>query len=211
MLYILLAVVVLVVLVIILLNLSVNFHVTYDDKSELRCTVSYLFLHKVLVPEDEKKSKKQEKINKKRKKKGKETKKKESLLSFKDTYKDKGLRAFLEDIKTTLTSLWTLILSIIRRADLKRFDVNINVAGEDAADTAVDYGYANAVVYPIVAAILDNVEECKNPNIVINPDFSEDAKPSADIKIHLKIRLLKLLAALIESSDAAEKILLANE
>ena len=211
MLFVLLAVALVMVLVIVLLNVSIKLLVHYDDENELKCTLSYLFLNFTLYPEDdEKKRKKAEKNlkkSKKLKKKGKKPKKKESKISLKGMFKEKGIRAFLEDIKVIVKSLWSLIMSVVSRSVIEKFDFNMQVAGDDAADTAIIFGYANAVVYPIASAIIDNVAECKDHNISITPDFSDDAKASVDFDIHLKIKPVKLLGAIIENRESAENLL----
>ena len=211
MLYVLLAVALLAVLIIVLLNVSIKLMVHYDDENQLKCTLSYLFLKFTLYPEDEDKKRKKEekklKKNKKLKKKGKKIKKKESKISFKGMFKEKGIRTFLEDIKVIVKSLWSLIMSVVSRSVIEKFDFNMKVVGDDAADTAIIFGYANAVIYPIVSAIIDNVADCKDHNIVITPDFEEDAQASVDFDIHLKIKPSKLLGAVIENRESAENLL----
>ena len=211
MLYVLLAVVLLAVLVIVLLNVSINLFVHYDDENQLKCTLSYLFLSFTLYPEEEAKKNKKEEKNlkkiKKNKKKGKTAEKKDSKISLKGMFKEKGIRAFLEDIKVIVKSLWSLIMSVTSRCTLKQFDFNMNVAGDDAADTAIIFGYANAIIYPIASAVIDNVAECEDHNIVITPDFSENPEASVNFDIHLAIKPVKLLGAIVENRESAENLL----
>ena len=194
----------------VLLCINLNFRVHFDDEAEFKCTISYLFITYVIHPRDEEKvRRKQEKLKRKRQKlieKGKRAEEKDKV-SFSQLFKDKGIKAFLEDIKALVGSLWTLIMSVVNRAVIKKLELKLNVAGSDAADTAIIYGYANSVVYPIVSAILENVAECEEHDVEITPDFSDDAKASVYLFLHLKIKPLKLVGAILENRASAEKLL----
>jgi len=166
----------------------------------------------VLLPQDEerkrKKELKQAKKQKKLEKKGKKPLEKEKI-SFSEMFKEKGISGFLEDIKVIVKSLWSLISAVLKRAVIKKLDFKMNVASEDAANTAITYGYANAVIYPIVSAFMENVSECDEHNVEITPDFSEEGEPSVSFCIHLYIKPAKLLGALLENRANAEKLLTA--
>ena len=198
------------VLLVALLNIGISVKVHFDDNSDFKCTISYLFIKYRLLPKDEEKSRRKEAKKRKKQekllKKGKKIKEK-AKISFKDMFKEKGIRGFLEDIKTLVKSLWSLILSVISRAKIMNLDLKMNVVGTDAADTAIIYGYTNAVVFPIVSALIENVYECKDYNVDIVPDFSEDAEASVNLDIHVKIKPIKLIAAILENRASAEKLL----
>ena len=211
MLYVLLAVLLLVILIAVLLNVNANLRLHYDNnEDEVKLSLSYLGFTYVILPEDE--ERKRRKDEKKRKKQEKLLKKGIKLpqkpkLSFKDMYKEKGIRGFCEDMLTTIKSLWTLITGVLRRATLKELTFDMKVAGEDAADTAVTFGYVNAGVYPVVSALLENVAEYEELSVSIHPDFDEDAESRVLINLHLQIKPLKLISAIFENMSSAEKLL----
>lgn len=211
MLYVLLIIAFMLLLIVALLFVSINLRVHYDDESEFKCTLSYLFVKFTLLPQDEEKKRKKEEKKKKKqeklRKKGKPVKEEKEKISFSQMFKDKGIRGFLDDIKALVSSIWQLLMSALHRASIKNLQIRLNVAGDDAADTAIIYGYANSVVYPIVSAVLENVAECEDYAVEIDADFSENAEASVYLDVHLKIKPVKLLGALIENRASAEKLI----
>lgn len=79
---------------------------------------------------------------------------------------------------------------IIRRFRIYRVRLSMVVAGEDAAETAVDYGKCNAAVYSAYA-LAKNFLNLKNPEIEIRPDFVS-GKGSVDFE--MRGRLLPIVA-----------------
>ena len=198
----LLVIVVVIAFVIILLNINIKIFMHYDDEKQLNCLVKYLFLKKVLIPQSEKSKRKKAK---RRIKRGRSP---DEAISLSELYEDSdGLRGFIKSLAEIVKSLWSLLKAILNNATLKKLEFKMNVASDDAADTAVTYGYANAVVYPIVGAVLENVMKFDDYTVDINADFSEDAEPSAEFDFNLNIKLLHLLKALIDNMVATEAIL----
>ncbi len=184
------------------MSISVTLKVHYDKESDVfRCTAHYLFLTHVLSPKEDKKKKK------KKSKKEKPQKKKEKKTSFADKIKSRGFRGFIEDIKNIVSGAWRMIVCVLRRAVLKNLRIHLSVAGEDAADTAVLYGYANAVIYPIISAFLENVRSYKDLDVEITPDFSEEAEPSFEFDAVLKLRPVSFFGAIFESREELGKLL----
>ena len=198
MLYVLLAVLLLVILIVVLLNVNANLRLHYDnEQDEVKLSLSYLGFVFVILPEDEEKKRRKE--EKKRKKQEKLRKKgikpeKKQKFSFKEMFKEQGIRGFAEDMLTIVKSLQELTF-------------NMKVAGEDAADTAVTFGYINAAVYPVVSALLENVSEYEDLDVNIYPDFDEDADSWVLVSARLKIKPVKLMGALLENRASAEKLL----
>lgn len=211
MLYVLLAVLLLVILIVVLLNVNANLRLHYDnEQDEVKLSLSYLGFVFVILPEDEEKKRRKE--EKKRKKQEKLRKKgikpeKKQKFSFKEMFKEQGIRGFAEDMLTIVKSLWSLITGVLKRATLQELTFNMKVAGEDAADTAVTFGYINAAVYPVVSALLENVSEYEDLDVNIYPDFDEDADSSVLVSARLKIKPVKLMGALLENRASAEKLL----
>lgn len=198
MIYVLSAILFLLILIGVLLYINVKLVVGYDDKENVfRVTLRYLFINYVIAPEEETKKYKKKQKNKSEKAPKVQEKKKTSAI------KEKGISAFLEDLKDIVKGVWTLLVNVLRRAILKELRINLNVAGEDAADTAIIYGYANAVIYPIVSAFTENVKKYEKLDVQITPDFSDDAQPSVVFYMELRIKPAKLIGAVIESRESA--------
>ena len=185
--------------------MNVNVKVRYnDDDGQLWCTVHFLGLVYVLAPEEEStKYKREEKLLKK----GKQLNW-EDEVSLEGIYKEKGVTGFVETLKVTCQNTWSLLVNFLKRATIKNLEVKLNIVGEDAADTAIIYGWANSIVYPIVGAILDNVKEYKDCDIAITPDYSEGADSSVKADAKASIKLLQLILMLAESGVEAENLLL---
>lgn len=205
MIYALVAVAALVILVVVLLNLNVTVRVHYDDTEQvLRCTAHYLWLVYVIAPEEESnKYLREEKLLSK----GKDLNWEEEV-TLQGIYEEKGLVGFLNVLKLTIKNTWNLLVSFLKRATLRKLEIKLNVVGEDAADTAIIYGWANSIVYPIVGAILENVAEYKELDVQINPDFTEGADSSVVANAVATIKVTKLIAMLVESGVEAENLLL---
>jgi len=87
----------------------------------------------------------------------------------------------LETARLTTGSLG----KVLRTTVVDRFDLDIKIADEDAASTAISYGRWCAVIYPAAALILRYVFRYKK-NIIIRPDYeSEESTFGADIKLHV--------------------------
>ena len=203
MIYVLSAIFALLVLIGILLYINVTLRVRYDqDENVFWVTLHYPFVNIVIAPEEETKKYKKKKKKKTDSKSPQKKYKKKSM-----GIKEKGIGQFVEDLKDIVRGAWTLIRNVLKRAVLKKFKINLLVTGEDAADTAIIYGYANAVIYPIVSAFTESVKEYKDLDVNITPDFSEEANPRVEFFMELKLKPAKLLGAIFESREAAVSLL----
>ncbi len=205
MIYAFVAVAAVITLIVVLLNLNVTVRVHYDDEEQvIRCTAHYLWLKYVIAPtEESNKYLREEKLLKK----GKELNW-DDEVTLQGLYEEKGLIGFLQVLKLTIKNTWSLLVSFLKRATLRKLEIKLNVVGEDAADTAIIYGWANSIVYPIVGAIVENVAEYKDLDVQINPDFTEGADSSVLANAVATIKLTKLIAMLVESGVEAENLLL---
>ncbi len=201
--YALIAIVGVIGLIVLLLNFSVTVKARYDDtEGQMHCTLHFLWMTFDIIPAE--KSKKKKDKNSKKEKKPDQDKK----SSLQNICKENGISGFLQILQTTVSSLWSLIVSILSRSILKNLEIKLNITGEDAAGTAIMYGWANSVVYPIVGAILDNVSEYKDYNVQLTPDYSEGAESKIEADAEISIKLSKLIASVIECRSEVRKLLL---
>lgn len=74
---------------------------------------------------------------------------------------------------------------VLKNITVDRFDLDVAIADEDAAETALSYGKWCAVIYPASSLILRSVRRYKK-NITVTPDFTaQQSTFKADVKIHL--------------------------
>ncbi len=114
----------------------------------------------------------------------------------------------LTDKIATIISLATLLLdgliAILKKTRLDRLNITVVCGGGDAADTAVDYGIACAVVYPLVgyATTMAGIKD-KNTDVSIYCDF--DGESSFEFEMAASVRIFHLVRyALRELGELSE-------
>ena len=188
-----------------LLNIPLIIKGSYSDSdNKVRLSIHYLWFRYVLMPDEESnKYLKEEKLLKK----GKKLKYDEDA-TLEGIYKSKGIAGFIDVVKVSIKNTWNLLKSFIEIATIKDLQVKMNIVGEDAADTAIIYGYANSVIYPIVGAVLSNANDVKKYNVNLNADFSEGADSSIDISILASVKITKAVMVIAEHGVEAENLLI---
>lgn len=204
-LYIILGVIAFIALIVGLLNAPLVIKASFSDSdNKVRLSIEYLWFKYVVLPDEESnKYKKEEKLLKK----GKELKYDDDA-TLEGILSKKGVSGFLEVLKLSIQNTWNLLKSFVQVATIKDFNVNMNIVGEDAADTAIIYGYANSVIYPIVGAVINNARDVKKYNVNLKADFSEGANSSIDANILATVKITKAIKVLAEHGVEAENLLI---
>lgn len=128
----------------------------------------------------------------------KEEKKKDKFSSIRELIKEKGVGGFFDMIKEFASLAEGAAKKIFRHIVIDRFSVYLCIVGEDAADTAIQFGYAGAVVYPAAGAIIANTK-CRDHDIKIIPGFeAEESIVRFHSKIH--VRLLYIVFAVLSAA-----------
>ncbi len=145
-------------------------------------------------PDKPKKRKKENTGENKKKPASKAKKTKEPLFTYlKRKYGFEGaVRLLLSFAKQCLTH----IKKLLRHIKIKRITVDLSVAGNDAADTAIKFGRISAAFYPVLS-FLDSFKNIRFKKINLKSDFSgqkSEFKFSADITL----RIFFFLAAAIK-------------
>ncbi|MGN1131128.1 MAG: DUF2953 domain-containing protein [Ruminococcus sp.] len=166
-----------------------NVYIYAEYKDELSVWIKIAFFKLQIIPQKPKKKKKKHK-KKKVKEKKKEPEKQENVL--KNFIKEKGLSGIINILKQIATLATETLKDLFKRVTLVSLRLNIQIAGEDAADTAIKYGYCCSVIFPAVSAIL-SVVKYKERNIQVVPDFSDDPQTKIDGKLVARIRICSLL------------------
>ena len=92
------------------------------------------------------------------------------------------------------------IVWLLKRMRIKRFRLIAVCAGEDAADTAIEYGVLCSAVYPLLGYIETNVKSMKNTDVRIGCDFENEAYFETDI--HIRLRVIHVIRALMNGLTA---------
>ena len=103
---------------------------------------------------------------------------------LKQLIKERGFAGFLRLMKELAQLLTEAVKDFLRHANVKELELRLTAAGEDAADTAVKYGYACSVVYPVVSMITA-LSGCKNYKVSVIPGFREK---ESSVFCYIKIR-----------------------
>lgn len=160
------------------------------------------FVRLRLYPPKPKKEKKPKKAKKKKKESpDKPEKEKTNLI------KEKGLSWFVNLIKKVAGLAAGVLKDFFKHIIIRKMMISVSVAGEDAADTAVKYGYCCSAVYPAVG-IVARAANCKNYGVDITPNFEENAKSEYSFELEAKTLVLWLAALVIKHGIKGLKLLL---
>ena len=140
---------------------------TASYETQLEAKLRFLFFSYRLAPKKEKKPKKN----------GKAKKQEEGSPAVQES----KLKRLMKELAQLLTEA---VKDFLRHANVKELELRLTAAGEDAADTAVKYGYACSVVYPVVSMITA-LSGCKNYKVSVIPGFREK---ESSVFCYIKIR-----------------------
>ncbi|MGN1432602.1 MAG: DUF2953 domain-containing protein [Ruminococcus sp.] len=179
-----------------MLLMPVKLKASYNE--DFRCSLKIGFVKiQFYPPKPKKKKKESEKAEEKPKH---EEKKKESLV------KEKGISWLFDLIKKIADLAVGALKDFFRHIIVKKLMLSISIAGDDAADTAVKYGYCCSAVYPAFGIIVGAVK-CKSYGVDISPDFEEKAKSAVNMELEAKIKVLWLLALVLKHGYKGLKLL----
>ncbi len=170
--------------VFLLLICPLSILIKYDNEAEVK--VRYLFLTFKFIPRKEKKKK--PKKNKPEKPTEKtEEKQKKPIGGF---IKQKGIGGLVELLKEICEILMRFTSSFTKHLVISRLDVDITIVGDDAADTAMKFGYVCSAVYPLISFIDNHVKKCRHSENIV-PGFN-DSKTKISLNIKARIKPLFL-------------------
>lgn len=150
-----------------------------------------------------------EKEEKKRKKKsnasnGKDTQK---YSTIKETYKQKGLVGTVKYYGIVIKSFLKKFSWLVKRFKFRKLDIDLTIATQDAATTAITYGEVCGAMYPILSFLHSNIN-LKSKKININADFEKtnsEIKASVLVKASLFLWIIALIGWLYEVSEIQRK------
>lgn len=187
------------ILLFILLILLIPIRLKLKYQNELVLSLYIGFVKLRLIPSKPKKPKK-EKSKKKTDEKPKKPEKKKNII------KEKGISWLVNLIKKLAQLAGGVLKDFFKHIIIRKLMLSIVVAEEDAAKTAVNYGYYCSAVYPAVGIIVKTAK-CKKYGVDIKPDFDENAKPHYFVELYAKIRVIWIMAVLISHSKETLDVL----
>lgn len=168
-----------------LLPAKVKVRIGYIEE-EFILSFKLLFFVFTVSPENKKKKKK--KAKKKEKEKKERSAKKEKDNFFRSHTSDFGVFDYIELIGI-------VIEKFVAKIYFDKLEAEIRVAGDDAAQTALNFGRLNAAIYPI-AGLINGHKRIKKLHIGITPDFTT-TKSVYNAEAIAYIRIFDVLAAVI--------------
>lgn len=191
---IILVVVVCFLLFLLLLPLTVDLF--FEDKLVLKIKYSGITIFDSQKKSDLKKS---EKSKKKHNIKSETNKSKEENF-FKKIYNQKGMLGAVRCFSEIIILFLKKIRWILRYFRFRKFKLDLCIATQDAADTAINYGMVCGAIYPLILFLDTNTDfKAKEINIYANFD-KEDSKfqLSMSIKTILLFWFIAVISAFLE-------------
>lgn len=122
---------------------------------------------------------------------------------FKKLTDKKGFTGAVKEVFGLLSAVFSCVGKTLKRLKIKRFVLDIVVASDDAASTAISYGAVCSAVYPVLT-LLSTAVGVKLKNVSITADFNAtnpDFKLSADISVALIFLLVSAFGILKEYNN----------
>jgi hypothetical protein len=173
----------------VLLACPVTIRASY--KNELFAKARYLFVSYTIAPQKEKKPKAEKKAKKKEEEP--EEAKDDTKSKIKAIIEQKGLSGFLDLAKETANIATGSAKRLFQHLVISNISADIVVAADDAAQTALNYSYVCAVVYPAFAVIVGNCK-CKKYSVQVAPDFDK-TESEITFSVKAKIKLFFIISA----------------
>lgn len=181
-----------ILLLLLLLIIPVSADMRYKDKFTVSVIYGGIKVFDSSKPK-RKKMQKPEQSKNEQEKPTEEKQKKENFITkiFNEKGKIEGIKFLGSLIKLAVSR----IIWLIRKIKFRQFFLDISIASDDAANTAISYGAVCAVVYPIIN-LLDQNTDLSVKKVNIYTDFDK-LSPEIEAAISVKTRLIYAVIALI--------------
>ena len=182
----------------ILLACPVTVSASFEEELSLR--IRYLFFRFTVLPAKEKPE--PERKKKAEKKKPAETSGEEKKPDLREILKKKGVDGLLTILREAAALAVSVLKKFLSHVKVLQFDLDVAVATEDAAETALWYGRVCAVVYPAVSALMQACG-CRRFGVSVFPDFDRKearARLTLRARIELFFLLKESLSALLRAA-----------
>lgn len=116
---------------------------------------------------------------------------------FKKTYKQKGFYGTVKYFSELLMMLLKKLWFVVKHLKFTRFKLDITVATDNAANTAIEYGGICSAVYPILAFLGTNAD-FKSKEVDISTDFDK-TESTITASISVTTRLIYCLIVAVSA------------
>ena len=171
------------ILFLILLLLASPVSLSVRLEQEWQVVLRYLFLSFRLWPQKEKEEKAETETEEKEKEKDEKKAGKKALLL--DTLKRRSIPGLLNLLSEAASLAVSVLKRFLSHVHVSEFDACLTVAGEDAANVALQYGNACAVVYPAVHALMAACRFSRY-GVSVVPDFH---KKETEVRFLFRARI----------------------
>lgn len=181
-----------ILLLLLLLILPVSADMRYKDKLTVSVIYGGIKVFDSSKPKEEKPQMLEQSKNE-QEKPTEEKQKKENFITkiFNEKGKIEGIKFLSSLIKLAVSR----IIWLIKKTKFRQFFIDISIASDDAANTAISYGVVCAAVYPIIN-LLDQNTDLSVKKVNIYTDFDK-LSPEIEAAISVKTRLIYAVIALI--------------
>lgn len=171
------------ILLFLILLLLCPVSVQIQFKDALSGRVRYLFFVYRIQSQEEPEEKAEKEIEKK-------AESKEGKNKIKDIISQRGLSGFLNLLKEIMAAATEQVKKLLLHVIVTRLNLDVTVATDDAAKTAVTYGGSCAVIYPAMSFLVTQTK-CKKYGVSVVPDFDRtESVVSFELRAHIKLLFL---------------------
>lgn len=195
------------ILLIVLGVLFIPVVVDLEYTDDFKFKISFLKIT-LFSSEKEKKADRKKSGDKHKGKKKKSSVLRDTKAYFKKVKNKKGFTGAVKDVMHLISGIFSHIKWLLRRINICKVRLNINVGTPDAALTAIEYGSVCSAVYP-VTAMLDSVAHIGFKEINVNADF-ENGKSDFGFKARVKMQVVYLLISAFKIYRTLKKFITEN-
>ncbi len=123
--------------------------------------------------------------------------------------KKHGFSGAVKELFNFFLALLNRLKSLLKHILIRRLCLDMTVASNDAAQTAIEYGVVCSAVYPLLAFLDSNLNlKMKSVNVV--SDFDKD-KPDFSFSVVIKVKVIFLLVMAIIALSEYKNFRMRNE
>ncbi len=116
---------------------------------------------------------------------------------FKALFDDRGASGAISFLWQVIVILFGRFVKVLRGVAVSKFNLKIDVAGDDAAEAALRYGKLCGIIYPLLSFVFQNVKTYKQ-EIDIRPELDERLEyDKVDLNVTLRICPIIIAAHII--------------
>ena len=169
--------------IVLLLLIPISVHIKYDGDFFVKLKIAGIKAFEAEPKEEIKEPSSDTESNKKAKK--------QTEKAFDKLKKKHGFAGAVKEIFVFLKAVLERLKDELKHIAIRKLCLDIKVASENAASTAIEYGAVCAAVYPVLA-FLDGILNIKMKSINVTSDFNSD-KSNFTFSVIIRSRIFFLI------------------